>query len=615
MAITWQNVFAPDSSNILKGMRESTADMSKTLSGFADMVGEEGDRRDSARVQNYLGKLASFGSPEEVAAFEKTPEGAAMKAGIFNSANQALTRNAGAAQQTLLMDQITKRGAYQDQQLAIATKPLVDEAQMRYQQGDNVGGDAIMAKLQEQFPKFTGRSAVQGFENQEDLRRQTAVERVETLRQQAATFQSGLDEVGFKAGHRSTELINQGKGLDIQGRIATTGERTQKAQAIGILDKVVQTRIEALQAFDKSKRERSEKETLDITADLNKALEDPEEARLLVQAYSRAALAIDGSFRVPAKKMAEFAKAASYKITSSSPLNYDYQAQGLIEESILKYLKDNPIDTKTANIDREKLVRAVTDAEAQQAKTLFDYTGINFTAAIDKHVEKNTPKTPEQNAQDVRDLLVASDSNKDKNTSLLPPLTREDFEKSTLAPGNPGPLITYDEYISGFPPTNIEQPVKVPPTSAVVPAVVPNKRLGRLELGEYRMLGPRAGKNSEGGAAKTTLDQFVKTLGQRLNNTAYVISGAKDRDARLPNKLNQLTEEELNTPVPANATSSRDDNIDASMLRISTAPQAAIEEVTTKFVKAKADLVAKKISKKRFGELATELRDQLLALS
>jgi len=112
MAITWQNVFGPDSSNILKGMRESTADMSKTLSGFADMVGEEGDRRDAGRVNNLLTKLQGFKTVEEVEAYQASPEGAAAAAGIFNPENQAKIRAAIDARPTELMQRATAKFAF-----------------------------------------------------------------------------------------------------------------------------------------------------------------------------------------------------------------------------------------------------------------------------------------------------------------------------------------------------------------------------------------------------------------------------------------------------------------------------------------------------------------------
>ena len=117
MAITWQNVNAPNNAAILSIMQDQPRLIQNSVNDLSKVVGDVGIKQDEARVQNLLNKLSSFKTIGEVKAFEGSDEYAQMAGSIVRNENQAKVRGANDARVQGLRDLVTGENKFNDAEI------------------------------------------------------------------------------------------------------------------------------------------------------------------------------------------------------------------------------------------------------------------------------------------------------------------------------------------------------------------------------------------------------------------------------------------------------------------------------------------------------------------
>lgn len=134
MLITWRNIEAPSLVGVA-GMAESARRtfndaMSSLRSGFdeyGEQIQTQWDQGKEANTQAFLGQLAQYKTPEELAAAQAAGALQNLKAQFGNQIDRNAVRDAEAQQADVLMRRIAAQNQYADDKTNRDARPLVDQ--------------------------------------------------------------------------------------------------------------------------------------------------------------------------------------------------------------------------------------------------------------------------------------------------------------------------------------------------------------------------------------------------------------------------------------------------------------------------------------------------------
>jgi hypothetical protein len=159
MPITWQNINAPSSRDVMVGLSQAQSGISGAFDKLSNLVGEQQginqaavDRKDSSLVLDLKTALSNAKTPEEVAALSGQLNG--IRANLITNRGREAVLGAEDARTTAVQGQMTAANAFKDAQSLNRNQAIIGQYQALHAQGRGDEAEALIAPVKDQIPGF-----------------------------------------------------------------------------------------------------------------------------------------------------------------------------------------------------------------------------------------------------------------------------------------------------------------------------------------------------------------------------------------------------------------------------------------------------------------------------
>lgn len=353
MAITWQNVQGRDSAAILSGINQSGANLGESFRDLGALVGQEGDRRDTGRLNNLMAKLQSFKTPEEAEAFGQTPEGQEMMAGLTNEENRAQFQTALAARPGAIRQDITQRQEFDTAQTDFTQKATVEQLKAH----QLAGIDPNVAQMIMAEGGLANQAALTEFGVAQDTRRTSAQAAKDLVIEDARKF--GIDSKNRALQTSIQDKEQKGKHVDRTGDMYTSAQAAQSA----VVESVLGSKSGVVAAMAGLKGTVPEEDVEEVAAIVGKIV-----------------IALPGGQYIPTGFLQDTIAAGASEINNFWAL--DSTSIDYITDKLTAYVADNPDAAKIqqARLADSRLLVESAQSDYEQAQAA--YGGANRAALI-----------------------------------------------------------------------------------------------------------------------------------------------------------------------------------------------------------------------------------------
>lgn len=212
MPITWQNINAPSSRDVMAGLSQAQTGISGAFDKLSNLVGEQQginqaaiDRKDSGLVLDLKTALSKATSLEQIN--DLTGKINEIEGSLQTNAGKQAVMGATDARRTAVMGQTTATNTFNDAQALTKHRAVLDQFQALKAAGRGAEADAMIANVSQQIPGFgkfaieaakaegdtlAARQAILASRTQQDVSKQSADAATSNAVSQATVAQTGV---------------------------------------------------------------------------------------------------------------------------------------------------------------------------------------------------------------------------------------------------------------------------------------------------------------------------------------------------------------------------------------------------------------------------------------